>query len=129
MIGSGCSRPRPPATVRVGCPRRLQWVRSVLRLLHLAPGQDCRKNHPTGTPAAWLATQGPGEGFQRMDGGQQRGRAARSPGQIISFGCGSEGTAGTRAPTRREAEIYIAAAEVHLRREIPPPDGYQVWHG
>jgi hypothetical protein len=82
-----------------------------------------------GDPGGVVGHPGSGRGIPAHGWWSAAREAARSPGQIISFGCGSEGTAGTRAPTRREAEIYIAAAEVHLRREIPPPDGYQVWHG
>lgn len=128
-ISSGCSRPRPPATVRVGRPRRLRWVWSVLRLPHLAPGAGSPREPSDRDPSGMVGHPGSGRGIPAHGWWSAAREAARSPGQIICLGRGSEGTASPQARTQREAEIYISIAEVRLRRKIPPPNGYQVWHG
>jgi hypothetical protein len=129
IISSGYSRPRPPATVRVGRPRQLPWVWSVLRLLHLALGAGSPQELSNRDPSGVVGHPGSGTGIPAHRWWSSTREAASSPGQTIRLGRGSEGTASTRARTRRAAEIYISAAEVHLRRKIPPPNGYQVWRG
>jgi hypothetical protein len=70
-------------------------------------GQDPCENHPTGTPAAWWVTQGPGEGFQRMDGGQQRARLPNRWAKSSVWVVGARGLP-VRGPKPSRQQRYIS---------------------